>query len=330
MDVVCEEPVTRDVFRKARHLGRTGLSVLVEGETGTGKEVVAQEIHRSSRAGKFVVADCSILGGETARSELFGAARGAYTGAHCDRQGLVEFADGGTLFIDELGDADADLQKMLLRFLQFGEYRRVGDPRPRTARVRVVAATNKDLRSEVDAGRFRKDLLHRISVGRLRLPPLRERPKDVIALFKYYASRQARSGGVGLTLSPELRLRLLAHDWPGNARELENVVALMAAGGDWDPEDAARRDEPAEDWLALPFREARRLADEVAMRHYLRTQLRECGGNVSRAARIAGIGRQYYQSWLSRVGVEASEFRNGDSGGMEPEREGRLRALALT
>ena len=211
----------------ATRAAASDVAVLLRGESGTGKGVLARFVHaRSARsAGPFVVVNCPTLSGELLASELFGHVRGAFTGAVRDQPGRVEAAEGGTLFLDEVGELPPPLQAKLLRFLQDREYERVGEARTRTADVRLIAATNRDLEADVKAGRFREDLYYRLDVVQIALPPLRERPDDVLPLARHFARFfAAQSHRPVPALSPAAEERLRAYAWPGNVRELRNAV----------------------------------------------------------------------------------------------------------
>jgi NtrC-family two-component system response regulator AlgB len=220
-------PAMRALIETARRAAETDAAILLTGESGTGKGVLARAIHAwSPRADRpFVVVHCPSLPAELLESELFGHARGAFTGATETTFGRVAAAEGGTLFLDEVGELPPALQPKFLRFLQDHEYERVGDAATRRADVRIVAATNRDLKALVDAGRFREDLYYRLNVFPLEVPPLRRRPEDVIPLANAFLARFARRYGRRVArLGPEAEASLKAHDWPGNVRELENAV----------------------------------------------------------------------------------------------------------
>jgi DNA-binding NtrC family response regulator len=221
----------RQVHRLVARIGRSRFPVLILGETGTGKEVVARAIHNMEARGPFVVVDCSSLVGPLMESELFGYAKGAFTGAHNQKLGLLDAANGGTAFFDEIGELPLEMQMKLLRVLQQKEYRAVGAVAQRTSNFRVIAATNRDLAEEVKANRFRQDLYYRLNVIRLRLAPLRERLEDVPALVTFFLERY----GNGHKASTELLEALRQYDWPGNIRELEHTVQRMVAmnSGPW-------------------------------------------------------------------------------------------------
>jgi transcriptional regulator with PAS, ATPase and Fis domain len=199
--------------------------VLIQGETGTGKEVVARSIHAAGSPGPFVPIDCSALVGPLIESELFGHVRGAFTGAAGPKTGLVEIANGGTAFFDEIGELSPDLQAKLLRLIQEKEFRPVGSVERRKADFRVIAASNRDLAREVEQGNFRRDLFYRLNVVTLRLPPLRERKEDIRALVDHFLARY----GNRHLITHECLDAMLAYDWPGNVRELENCIQRMVA-----------------------------------------------------------------------------------------------------
>jgi DNA-binding NtrC family response regulator len=199
--------------------------VLILGETGTGKELIARQIHSKGRPGPFVVIDCSSLVGPLMESELFGHVKGAFTGATTGKSGLIELADGGTAFFDEIGELPLEVQAKLLRVLQEKEFRPVGGTSPRHSDFRVIAATNRDLAAEADKGTFRPDLYYRLKVVTLRLPPLRERKDDIRLIIAHYLNRY----GAGYVVAEETMAALMEYDWPGNVRELENCIQHMVA-----------------------------------------------------------------------------------------------------
>jgi len=223
--LVGQSPRIRHVLRMVEKLGRCRWPVLLLGETGTGKEVVARSVHNVNPVGPFVTIDCSSLVGPLMESELFGHVKGAFTGAVGQKTGLIEMANGGTAFFDEIGELPLDLQAKLLRVLQEKEFRPVGSLMQRRSDFRVIAATNRDLAKEVEKGTFRRDLFYRLNVVNLRLAPLRDRKEDIPALLAHFLRRYGRNH----TLTQETLEAMLSYDWPGNVRELENSIQHMVA-----------------------------------------------------------------------------------------------------
>ena len=298
------------VYKTAARVALTDATVLVVGESGTGKELVARAIHTSSAraAGAFIAVDCGAIAEGVLESELFGHARGSFTGATGARRGLFEEASGGTLFLDEIGDIGGRIQGQLLRVLQEGEIRRVGESAPIRVDTRVVAATNKDLADAVKGGKFREDLFYRLNVVTIRIPPLRERREDIPLLAEHFAARHAGERGASLTTEA-----MLLWDWPGNVRELDNSVARALAlnpGGTILPEDLPeavrerwqhRRGSPAKAPSTIspaatspapePLVGDHPTLDELS-RRYAERVLRDSGGNKTRAAEALGIDRK--------------------------------------
>lgn len=308
--VIAESAPMRAVLQRAGRFARSSAPVVVFGESGTGKEVVARALHASGpRADKpFVAVNVAALPAELLESELFGHARGAFTGAAAAHAGLFEAAAGGTLFLDEIAEMPLVLQAKLLRALQDGEVRRVGESRSFAVDVRIVCATHRDLLAEVRAGRFREDLYFRLKVLALRVPPLRERPADILPLVERFLVEAGRVDGASLRVSRPVRDALVRYPWPGNARELHNAVshALALVEGDTlllehlpeeivaAPGIASPSPSPSPSGslsLSLPAGQPgpRALAD-VEREHVLRT-LEACGGSIGEAARVLGIGR---------------------------------------
>jgi two-component system, NtrC family, response regulator AtoC len=296
-NVVGRSEAMLHVYKTAARVAATDATVLIQGESGTGKELVARAIHGASpRAARpFVAVDCGAIAEGVLESELFGHARGAFTGAQATRRGLFEEADQGTLFLDEIGDVGPNLQARLLRALQEGTIRKVGTNEVVNVDVRVVAATNKDLSQAVKEGRFREDLFYRLNVVSIRIPPLRERREDIPLLAEHFAAKHGRSEGAAL--SPAARDLLVAYDWPGNVRELENVVARALAlnpSGVVTPDDLPEHVRAARAAAAvqpgLPSQDRPTLAE--LERRYAAQVLQETGGNKTRAAEILGIDRK--------------------------------------
>ena len=307
--LVGESAAWRELKQTVPRIAGSELPVLLLGETGTGKELVARALHLSSRRARcaFVAHNCGATPDSLIESELFGHARGAFTGAVGERPGLFEAADQGTLFLDEIGDASALLQMKLLRALQEGESRRVGDTRTRRVDVRVIAATHHRLEDAVREGRFRADLLYRLNAVTVRLPPLRERGSDILHLARHFLCRAAiSSGGQAPRVAPELASRLMRHPWPGNVRELANgcAYAVRVAGaretvelGHW-PHGWDERTRDAHGLHA----ETRALEERR-----LREALARSRGNKSRAARALGLSRQGLLKKLRRYGMTPPE-----------------------
>ena len=301
-NVVGRSEAMLEVYKTAARVAPSSATVLILGESGTGKELVARAIHASSARADapFVPVDCGAIAEGVLESELFGHAKGAFTGAQASRRGLFEEANGGTLFLDEIGDIGPALQARLLRALQEGEIRRVGANEAIGVDVRVVAATNKDLAQAVKEGRFREDLFYRLNVVNIRIPPLRERREDVPLLAEHFAQKHGRADS---TITPSARELLLAYRWPGNVRELENVIARALAlnpTGVIVPEDLPEAiRQPASAGPVPPVAgvpaaggKAERPTLSELERKYAAQVLAEQGGNKTRAAEILGIDRK--------------------------------------
>ncbi len=302
-EVVGNSPSFRRVLSLMASAVDSSISVLLEGETGAGKEVVARAIHgQSSRArASFVPLNCGALPSQLLESELFGFSRGAFTNADRDKAGLFEVADGGTLFLDEIGEMPPDLQVKLLRVLQEGEFRRLGETHARRVDVRVISATHRDLAEEVEKGSFREDLYYRIRVFPILVPPLRERKEDIPhlanAALKRLRERLERKVG---SLTPDALDCMVGHDWPGNVRELENelerAVALTPPGAPIEAASLSDRVQPGSLPLPsapdLPSSGMLREARAVFERQFVKSALERNGGNATRTARELGISRQ--------------------------------------
>ena len=305
----------RRLYPLCTRLAATDFPALIEGETGTGKEVLAEALHETSpRAGKpFIVFDCTAFPPTLAESILFGHERGSFTGAVAARQGIFEVADTGTLFIDEIGELDLALQPKLLRALERSEVQRVGSNQWKRVNVRIIAATRRDLDKEVQAGRFRDDLFFRLAVGRIELPPLRDRAGDIGRLAQHFWQVL---GGTDRPMPLDVIQRLEDYHWPGNVRELQNAVARVLALGEAalndtgalglrSPEGSAGEGasgDVIEDTLkaGLPFTRARERVMGEFERRYVAGVLERHGGNVVRAAAASGIARRYFQILRAR------------------------------
>ena len=294
----------RSAFAMLELASASNATVLIEGETGTGKEEASFSLHdASARSGKpFVIIDCSAIPPNLLESELFGHERGAFTGALHRRLGAFEEADGGTVFIDEVGELPLELQPKLLRVLERKTVRRVGENAHRPVDVRVVAATNRNLRSEVNKGRFRADLYYRLAVVNVRLPPLRERPEDLAFLVeRILDSLAATIDQRRRLLTPEFFARLQRGAWPGNVRQLRNYIEQCLVLDELPPmEEEWRSPSSISVDPRLSYAEARRRALDAFERAYLQRLLELHGGSVSEAARAAGINRVYMHRLLRR------------------------------
>ncbi len=307
--LVGRSPAMVRVLETLEAAAASAATVLVDGETGTGKEAVARALHDASdRAkGPFVVVDCAALPPNLLESELFGHERGAFTGADAAREGAFEAANGGTVFLDEIGELGAELQPKLLRVLERRQIKRVGRARHVAIDVRVVAATNRDLRAEVNAGRFRADLFFRLAVLQVRLPPLRERAGDLPALVDRFLSELHASDEVAaLVRAPAVLAELERHTWPGNVRELRNYVERCAA---LRMRPASVADAPLESVVdaSLDLATARDAFIRPHERRYLISLLAANDGNVSSAARSAGVARSHFYRLLWRHGLAWEE-----------------------
>jgi len=306
--IIGESPAMRDVFALVNRVARRDVAVCILGESGTGKELVARAIHRHSsrRAKTFTAVNCAALPETLIESELFGAARGAFTGADRDRAGLIETTDGGTLFLDEIGEMPLAAQAKLLRFLQDGDFRRVGETAARTADVRVVTATNRKLEAAVEEGRFREDLYYRICGIEIALPPLRERAADVPLLAAHFLARERdKHRGGAAQLSPDAEAAIVAYSWPGNVRELQNTIrGAHALAGE-------RRTIEVEHLPARIRGDGREAAprnsySDAVMRFrrdLIERSLAQSGGNQNRAAAMLNMSRQALAYQIRELGI---------------------------
>ncbi len=296
--ILGESPLLLAALRRTDKFARSEVPVLILGETGTGKELFARRLHRlSSRAdGSFLPLNCAALSEQLVLSELFGHVKGAFTGADRDRAGIFETARGGVIFLDEIGDLPLSAQGMLLRVLQEGEVRRLGESLPRRVDVRIVTATHRNLMEMVADGLFRQDLLYRLKVGFLDLPPLRDRGHDVVLLAERFSSRLEPP----IRLSREAKARLLSHSWPGNVRELENVISVAAALADGDGVEAADLEIPN---TRLSSKTDYHASIEAFRKRLLMDALRE-SPNQSAAAERLGLTRQTLSYWIRQLAIK--------------------------
>jgi len=315
--ITAESAPMRAMLESVDRIAATSADVLILGETGTGKELVARRIHdlNHARKGRFVPIDCGAIPEDLLESELFGHERGAFTGAHDRRMGLMEFADGGTFFLDEIGELPLRLQAKLLRALQERRMRRVGGTEEIAVDVRVVTATSRDLEAAVRDGLFREDFYYRINVVRVELPPLRDRPGDIALLFRHFVERIGPAMAKdGVKVEDEALELLECYRWPGNVRELQNVVKRTLAlasgetiGVDDLPDDIVVQAEQRPRGGFFDLREREMTAFE---RRYFDELLRTCGGDVSEAARRAEIPRGTLYRLLKKHDLSPGDYRN--------------------
>ena len=323
--LIGKSPQMREIFALIPKVARANVPVLIEGESGTGKELVAEAVYQhSARSEKpFVIFDCSAVPPDLAESELFGHVRGAFTGAVQTRAGVFEQANGGTLFLDEIGELPIDLQPKLLRALEKGEFKMVGDSVRKTSDVRIIAATNRNLERECEAGNFREDLYYRLAVIKVRLPALRQRPEDIPMLVESFL---AASGSSNVQVGWDTMRRLQAHPWPGNVRELKNYVdraVVLSEHGRLETRHLGtrglRQESPVEDVsssdgerltlavdIELPFKDAKATLLDTFETRYWQRLLDATGGNISEAARRGGIHRKSLEYIVKKLDLRGS------------------------
>ena len=309
-DLVGQSDAMQAIYQLIETAAKSDIPVLVQGETGTGKELAARAIHYNStrKDQRFLSQNCAALSPELLQSELFGHKKGAFTGATEDHKGIFEVADGGTVLLDEIGDAPPQLQKSLLRVLQEGKIRRVGETEDRAVDVRIIAATNQDLKKEVEKGSFRKDLYYRLHVIQIDMPPLREHLEDVPLLAEHLlirAKKEANKSVGGLTLGA-IKV-LTSHRWPGNVRELENkiqlAVALAEEGGEITPDLFSEAVGHAVSDVSVEFQGY--LEDRVQEyeKQLIRDTLEKYEGNITHTARELGMTRVGLHKKINRLGL---------------------------
>jgi DNA-binding NtrC family response regulator len=312
--------IIRDAVAVARKAAATSSTVLLLGESGTGKEVFAHTIHRWSdrREKPLVVVNCVALSEHLLESELFGHEKGAFTGAHQAKKGKFELANGGTVFLDEIGDMPPGLQAKLLRVLQDHTFERVGGTKPIRADIRVIAATNRDLDQATKDGRFREDLFYRLNVVRITLPPLRDRIEDVEVLARHFVHRYATQAKKAVQgLMPEALARLQAHTWPGNVRELANAIerAVVLCGGEWIGPDDFAFPRAASTVLAVtagaPRNGGFHSQVKESKRAIIRAALDRVGGNQTKAAELLGLQRTYLVKLLRELDIREKGLEAG-------------------
>ncbi len=317
--IVGNNPKMKEISELIAKVAPTPTTVLIRGESGTGKELVARAIHRHSSLNSqpLVTLNCTALSPQLLESELFGYRRGAFTGAYSDRKGLFEKADGGTMFLDEIGDMSLEIQAKLLRTLQTGEIRAVGDMRTKTVSVRIIGATNQDLDRAIRGGTFREDLFYRINTFTITLPPLRERIEDIPFLAEYFLQRARAKVNKRVESISSRALALLKHySWPGNLRELENIIeraVVLASSPVIEPEHLPLH---VQDGIVLKpqvgFMQSKSQAIERFERQALASYLAEAQGNVSRAATLAKIPRRTFHRLIAKYNLAHRARRPAD------------------
>ena len=316
--------VMKEILERIRQVAPSMATVLITGESGTGKELAARAIHKySSRSSKkFITINCTAIPEQVIESELFGHVKGAFTGAWKDKRGLVAEANGGTLFLDEIGDLRPGMQTKLLRLLQEGEYKPVGSVASSQADLRFIAATNHNLREEMKEKRFREDLFYRLNVINIEMPPLRERKEDIPVLSYHFMKKYALLNRKDIRdISPMAMQILMGQEFPGNVRELENTIergVIFCRNNSLDPNDLftgngndGMGEKTDRKISSLCFKEAKEDMIRMFHKQYIQRLLRESGGNISRAAEIAGIKRQYLHRLIKEAEIDAGDFRVG-------------------
>lgn len=320
--IIGSSPVMQEIYKKINQVANTSASIMITGETGSGKEVVARAIHSQSlrNAYPFVPVNCSALPESLIETELFGHVRGAFTGAIREHKGLIEEAHKGTLFIDEVGDLSSLVQVKLLRVIQEGEFKRVGDNKISKIDVRIISATHQDLAKQIKQGAFREDLYYRLNVIHIHLPALRDRKEDISLLAHFFLTKYSSINSKTIKgFTPGALSALRSYLWPGNIRQLENVIerAVILCSNDtlhtkdlFPLDSVSGPDETAESAVfTLPYKDARERLFEDFNRRYINHALERHSGNVSRAARDAGLKRQYFHRLMKDHDIHSATFR---------------------
>ncbi len=322
--ILSKSPRMHDVFELISHVAQTISTVLIFGETGTGKELVARAVHEASprRGNPFVAVNCAALPESLLESELFGHEKGAFTSAVGQRKGRFELADKGTIFLDEIGEIPLPMQAKLLRVLQERRFERVGGTQTIEIDVRVIAATNRDLLKLAKEGKFREDLYYRLNVVKIDLPPLHERPEDIPLLAANFTQRFSRPGAPPKSIAPEAMELLLQHRWPGNIRELENAIERATVTSRDDvirPENLpAEILKPTRPKYQLPVDLSRPLTDQLNEltsafeERYLRRALKRTRGHIGRTARLTGLSRRTITDKIALYQIDKTEFKKED------------------
>ncbi|HZS55869.1 MAG TPA: sigma-54 dependent transcriptional regulator [Bryobacteraceae bacterium] len=320
-NIVGRSPAMRDIFHTVERVAPTRATVLLAGESGVGKDMIARAIHQHSprKNHPFVKINCTAIPENLMESELFGYEKGAFTGANTSKPGKFEQADQGTVFLDEIGDVPGNIQVKLLRILQERQFERLGSNLTRNVDVRVVAATNVDLRAALEQGRFREDLYYRLNVVPINIPPLRDRKEDIPFLAKHFVQKLSKELDTSAReISPAAMERLLAHAWPGNVRELENTIErslVLASGEVLQPSDI--RIEAPRNNAQIPGQQTPLLPEGETLEHWeqmmIREALRRANGNKSQAARILGLTRNALRYRLSQMGLESAGGEDGEA-----------------
>ncbi len=323
-NIIGRSPAMREIFHTVERVAPTRATVLLAGESGVGKDMIARAIHQHSprKNHAFVKINCTALPENLMESELFGYEKGAFTGATANKPGRFEQADGGTVMLDEIGDVPGNIQVKLLRILQERQFERLGSNVTRHVDVRVVAATNVDLRAALEQGRFREDLYYRLNVVPINVPPLRDRKEDIPFLAMHFVAKLAPDiGSVAKELSPAAIDRLLDHSWPGNVRELENTIerSLVLASHEVLKPSDIRIEAPRHTSFTATSQQAPLLPEGETLEHWeqmmIREALRRANGNKSQAARMLGLTRNALRYRLSQMGLESGATDSDDSGG---------------
>ena len=322
LNVLSKSPRMHEIFDLITHVARTNTTVLIEGETGTGKEQIGLAIHKASadlRPGPFVAVNCAALPETLLESELFGHEKGAYTGAVGQRHGRFQQAHGGTIFLDEVGDIPLTMQAKLLRVLQERRFERIGSNESIEVDVRVIGATNKSLPKLVRENKFREDLFYRLNVIKIDVPPLRDRPEDIRLLAAHFTEKYAVTGQTPASISPEAMDVLLAFHWPGNVRQLENAIeraCVTCRDNSIRPEnlppEVCKRVEPQ---IPVQVDLTRPLPEQLAEltagfeERYLRRALKKCRGHVGRCAKISGLSRRSVTEKIAQYKIDKALFK---------------------